>query len=596
MVNPVPGKSVTTPYHKTGSLWKACGWHTGQDYAAPMGTVVVAARAGTVRHVNYGNAFGSKQLAVVCSDGSEDFYAHMSNRAAAGTKVAAGQQVGRVGAEGNVTGPHLHFERHKRAGDWNCSNMDDPMKSHNAGGTVSIAPGNVYLSKLKYGQKDSDSVKRLQVVLNGHKLEGGHDILESGDYGDQTDVEVRLCQDQHLPPADPVKGSYVGPKQAEHLFAGTGNTVIDDTDDAVVHHPEPEWLREALLGMDNVQYRPGWDDPARAGNGKFAPKYVVMHHTAGTNSLTWLEPGGAHETVASANFLVTKTGVVYVISAFTAYHAGTGGPLGEVPAGKMNEYSYGIEVESLGKEKDFTPAQLDSIESLLQRLLNSMKTDEYHVINHKTWSTTGKTDTLYPDQYWQQMAAGTLPEEPVVPEPPEIVPSPDYLTKHEADQLYAAKNHTHPAGDLNDLMWSDYTGKPSQSQVIQADGEWHRLVTDPLKPVPASGREDHMMYARLNFRWRSVSGSMPTSLSALVKAVASYQGKVEAKFVRGDGDETAFDERHFTYGTQSVPFQHLHWESGEKGLAGQWWVKAHGGLASVEITTRYAKTYVIVAK
>lgn len=594
MVNPVPGKAVTTPYHKTGQYWKACGWHTGQDYAAPWGTKVVAARSGTVRHTSYGQAFGSKQMAVVCPDGSEDFYAHMSQRLAAGTKVEAGDRIGQVGEEGNTTGPHLHFERHKRAGRWACDNMDDPMKSHNAGGTVSIAPGDVYLSKLKYGQKDSDSVKRLQVALNSHKLQGGHNIVESGDYGDQTDVEVRLCQDQHLPPADPVKGSYVGPKQAEHIFAGTGNKIINDLDDAQPYHPEPDWLRDALMGMDKVAYRPGWDDPGRAGNGTFSPKYVVMHHTGGTNSLSWLEPGGAHERVAGANFLITKEGTVYVISAFIAYHAGAGGPLGDVPSGKMNERSYGVEVESLGKEKDFTPEQMDSIESLLQRLINCMKSDEYHVINHKTWSSTGKIDTLYSDKTWQACAAGTVPpEEEIVPPEPAV----DYLTQAEADRLYAPINHTHPVtGDGGDLLWSDYTGKPSESQVIKADGEWVKLNTDPLEKVPVDGREDHMMYARLNFRWKTVSGSMPTSLAALVKAVASYQGKVEAKFVRGDGDETAFEERHFTYGTQSVPFQHLHWESGERGLAGQWWIKAHGGLSSVEITTRYAKTYVIVAK
>jgi murein DD-endopeptidase MepM/ murein hydrolase activator NlpD len=131
MVNPVPGKSVTTAYHKNGSHWTACGWHTGQDYAAPSGTKVVAARPGTAKHVNYGSSFGKHQLAVQCSDGTEDFYAHMKSRVANGTKVDAGEWVGYVGNEGNSTGPHLHFERHKVKNTWNCGNMQDPMKSHN---------------------------------------------------------------------------------------------------------------------------------------------------------------------------------------------------------------------------------------------------------------------------------------------------------------------------------------------------------------------------------------------------------------------------------------------------------------------------------
>lgn len=131
MTNPVPGYSVSTAYHKTGSNWTACGWHTGQDYAAPEGTKVVAARAGTTRHVNYGSSFGSHQIAVQCDDGTEDFYAHMRYRVGSGVRVEAGAKVGEVGNEGNSTGPHLHFERHTTHNKWSCGVMADPMKSHN---------------------------------------------------------------------------------------------------------------------------------------------------------------------------------------------------------------------------------------------------------------------------------------------------------------------------------------------------------------------------------------------------------------------------------------------------------------------------------
>ena len=126
---PVPGYKVTTPYRKEGPYWKACGWHTGVDYAAPEGTPVVAARPGVVRHRNYGSAFGSRQFAIVASDGTEDFYAHTLDRPADGTRVKAGQRVARVGSRGNTTGPHLHFERHARAGRWSCDNMRNPSKS-----------------------------------------------------------------------------------------------------------------------------------------------------------------------------------------------------------------------------------------------------------------------------------------------------------------------------------------------------------------------------------------------------------------------------------------------------------------------------------
>jgi hypothetical protein len=102
-----------------------------------------------------------------------------------------------------------------------------------------ISDGDVYLSKLKYGQKDSDSVKRLQDVLNGHKLEGGQNLPISGNYLDETDEEVRLCQQQHGFGTDPAGASFVGSEQADHLFSGSGNTVIDDTSETIPP-PEPE--------------------------------------------------------------------------------------------------------------------------------------------------------------------------------------------------------------------------------------------------------------------------------------------------------------------------------------------------------------------
>ena len=103
-----------------------------------------------------------------------------------------------------------------------------------------IEPGDVYLSKLKYGQKDSDSVKRLQAALNEHPLQGGENLPVTGNYLDETDEEVRLCQQQHNFGSDPAGGSYVGPKQAEHLFAGTGNTIINDLPTESTPDPDPE--------------------------------------------------------------------------------------------------------------------------------------------------------------------------------------------------------------------------------------------------------------------------------------------------------------------------------------------------------------------
>ena len=100
-----------------------------------------------------------------------------------------------------------------------------------------IDHGDVYLSKLVYGQKDSDSVKRLQLHLNAHPLDGGEELPVTGNYLDETDEEVRLCQTQHGFGSDPAKGSSVGPKQAGHLFTGCACTIHDDLQP--VEPPEP---------------------------------------------------------------------------------------------------------------------------------------------------------------------------------------------------------------------------------------------------------------------------------------------------------------------------------------------------------------------
>jgi hypothetical protein len=268
MVNPVPGFSVATVFGRRGSSWSCQknsagkGIHTGVDIPAPDGTTVVAARAGKVRHVTYGGAFGDHQVAVRCADGTEDFYAHMSSRVADGTKVAAGDKVGEVGHEGNVfpkgpAGAHLHFERHKSHGpSWSCGLVVNPKKSLDAGaGQAAPAAGgsggSVFLSKLRFGQRDSDSVKRLQVALNKHGVPGDR-LPVTGNYLEQTDAAVRACQAEHVPPADAAGKSFVGRGQAKHLFAATGHAIVDDLKEGP---PPPlvfDYASGVLLPADEV--------------------------------------------------------------------------------------------------------------------------------------------------------------------------------------------------------------------------------------------------------------------------------------------------------------------------------------------------------
>lgn len=89
-------------------------------------------------------------------------------------------------------------------------------------GGVTIPGGGgvvVYLSKLHYGQMDSDSVRELQRNLNSHSLSapGNITLPVTGNYLALTSQVVVADQEQHGFGCDPLEASYVGPRQAAHL-------------------------------------------------------------------------------------------------------------------------------------------------------------------------------------------------------------------------------------------------------------------------------------------------------------------------------------------------------------------------------------------
>jgi hypothetical protein len=96
---------VGDPYGPRGD-----GWHPGIDFPAPRGTSVRAAASGTVIEAGWNDGYG-KDVVLRHSGGVETRYAHLSRiLVRLGAFVAVGQRVGRVGATGFATGPHLHFE------------------------------------------------------------------------------------------------------------------------------------------------------------------------------------------------------------------------------------------------------------------------------------------------------------------------------------------------------------------------------------------------------------------------------------------------------------------------------------------------------
>jgi hypothetical protein len=86
-------------------------FHTGLDYPARTGTPVQAAGRGRVVFAGWDSGGYGNLVVIEHPLGVRSMYAHLSSIAVgSGRYVVAGSRVGRVGASGVATGPHLHFE------------------------------------------------------------------------------------------------------------------------------------------------------------------------------------------------------------------------------------------------------------------------------------------------------------------------------------------------------------------------------------------------------------------------------------------------------------------------------------------------------
>lgn len=137
-----------------------------------------------------------------------------------------------------------------------------------------------------------------------------------------------------------------------------------------------------------------WADSAhRGGTRTLPPLVVVLHATAGTNSLAWLTTNPASE--VSAHLLIRPDGHVYrlVEDAGIAYHAGvsTWARFGRTGQASVNSISLGIELENLNTGEDpYTSAQVESAARAVYRWI--LAYGYLPTVSHASIAPTRKTD------------------------------------------------------------------------------------------------------------------------------------------------------------------------------------------------------------
>jgi murein DD-endopeptidase MepM/ murein hydrolase activator NlpD len=109
-IRPVSGRITSGFGMRYHPILRKTKLHTGVDIAAPAGTPILAAAAGTVIIAEWMDAYGYT-VVIDHGGGVSTLYGHCSAISVrVGQEVSQGQVVGRVGSTGWSTGPHLHWE------------------------------------------------------------------------------------------------------------------------------------------------------------------------------------------------------------------------------------------------------------------------------------------------------------------------------------------------------------------------------------------------------------------------------------------------------------------------------------------------------
>lgn len=113
MRKPLQTARMTSPFGlRVHPLHKSWRQHNGVDWAAPIGTPILATGDGVILKAGWAGGYG-KHIEIQHANGYVTTYSHMSgfaDKIKPGTKVVLGQTIGYVGSTGASTGAHCHYE------------------------------------------------------------------------------------------------------------------------------------------------------------------------------------------------------------------------------------------------------------------------------------------------------------------------------------------------------------------------------------------------------------------------------------------------------------------------------------------------------
>jgi len=175
-------------------------------------------------------------------------------------------------------------------------------------------------------------------------------------------------------------------------------------------------LPQALAGLPDIGYYPGWEVRSRSSGGFDNLLGIVVHHTATSTAgsfegycrVAWQ----THPERPVANISLGRGGEICVGVAGASNHAGKGGPhntsRGVVPRDQGNRYLLGIEALNTGVGEPWPDYQQDRYIALVQALCSFYGFDpNTDVVSHNLWAPGRKIDPAGPSRYGSINRSGT---------------------------------------------------------------------------------------------------------------------------------------------------------------------------------------------